>query len=129
MRRYVDETFYRSSERQRFYELFCQTNFTGYSFKILSVPFTRKIIDSACKGLDNGLESEVVRLGDGYHTWERGDLNLLKPCRVAWGAPASYLFSQILRALWPRKNNVIAGHLYYHILLFLLSISSLLAWP
>lgn len=53
MKRYVNETFYSSSERQRFYELFCQTNFTGYSFRILSVPFTRKIIDSACKGLDH----------------------------------------------------------------------------
>lgn len=126
---YINETFYSSSEQQRFYELFCQTNFTGYSFRILSVPFTRKIINSACKGLDNWLQSEAVRLRDAYHPWQRGDLCLLKPCRVAWGAPLSYLFSQILRVLWPRKSNVIAGHLYSHIYFVLLSVSSLLAWP
>lgn len=38
-------------------------------------------------------------------------------------------FSQVLRVLWPRKSNVIAGHLYSHIYFVPLSVSSLLAWP
>lgn len=130
MKRYVNETSYTSSKQQRFYELFCHTNCRGNSLKIFPVPFTRKVISVACKGLDSWLvwgsqpEEWLSSLAKGWLVSTKALLGSL-----GWSSKP-FFFSQIWRVCWVRKNNMVAGHLWSHIRyvplsLFLLSLHNL----